>query len=163
MVADDIAIMAQFIAVFILLVKLFFVPSLISNLWYLSFTSVSVSYLVSSPSPNVHEIQICMTDQDFHLLSLSCTRVLRSEIDIPIKSEDNFKEEFHVYQETECIPGPITFPPIKEELPGRSYRRKDVVPREIARISPSGSLPGISFPILPIFTTWVTARLLIAG
>nr|CAD7417162.1 unnamed protein product [Timema poppensis] len=40
-----------------------------------------------------------------------------SEIDIPIKSEENFKEEFHDYQEPKCSPGPITFLPIKEELP----------------------------------------------
>nr|CAD7267734.1 unnamed protein product [Timema shepardi] len=43
---------------------------------------------------------------------------IKSEIDIPIKSEENFKEDdYHDYQEPECSPGPITFPPIKEELP----------------------------------------------
>nr|CAD7201839.1 unnamed protein product [Timema douglasi] len=50
-----------------------------------------------------------------------------SEIDIPIKSEEHFKEEFHDYQEPECSPGPITFPPIKEELPVKTPRKVDII------------------------------------
>nr|CAD7607096.1 unnamed protein product [Timema genevievae] len=46
---------------------------------------------------------------------------IKSEIDIPIKSEENFKEEVLDYQEPECSAGPLTFPPIKEELPVMSF------------------------------------------
>nr|CAD7434999.1 unnamed protein product [Timema monikensis] len=42
---------------------------------------------------------------------------IMSEIDLPIKSEEGFKEEFKDYQQPECWTGPITLPPIKEELP----------------------------------------------
>nr|CAD7460556.1 unnamed protein product [Timema tahoe] len=42
---------------------------------------------------------------------------IKSEIDILLKSEENFKEEVHDYQEPEYSLGPLTFPPIKEELP----------------------------------------------
>nr|CAD7403127.1 unnamed protein product [Timema cristinae] len=42
---------------------------------------------------------------------------IKSEIDLPIKSEEGFKEEFKDYQQPECWTGPITLPPIKEELP----------------------------------------------
>ncbi|CAG2061631.1 unnamed protein product [Timema podura] len=41
---------------------------------------------------------------------------IKSEIDITIKSEESFKEEVHDHQEPDCGPGPITFPPIKEDL-----------------------------------------------
>nr|CAD7199874.1 unnamed protein product [Timema douglasi] len=42
---------------------------------------------------------------------------IKSEIDLPIKSEEVFKEEFTDYQQPEYFQGSITFPPIKEELP----------------------------------------------
>nr|CAD7448171.1 unnamed protein product [Timema bartmani] len=42
---------------------------------------------------------------------------IKSEIDLPIKSEEAFKEEFKDYHQPDSWTGPITFPPIKEELP----------------------------------------------
>nr|CAD7606239.1 unnamed protein product [Timema genevievae] len=52
-----------------------------------------------------------------HTLSYEEKFEIKSEIDLPIKSEDNFKEEIIYYQQTECWPGHDTFLPIKEELP----------------------------------------------
>nr|CAD7416182.1 unnamed protein product [Timema poppensis] len=42
---------------------------------------------------------------------------IKSEIDLPIKSEDVFKEEVTDYQQPNNWTGSITIPPIKEELP----------------------------------------------
>nr|CAD7456604.1 unnamed protein product [Timema tahoe] len=42
---------------------------------------------------------------------------IKSEIDLQIKSEEAFKEEFKDYHQPDSWTGPITFPPIKEELP----------------------------------------------
>nr|CAD7461151.1 unnamed protein product [Timema tahoe] len=42
---------------------------------------------------------------------------IKSEIDLPIKSEEGFKEEIQDYQQLEYCPRLISFPPIKEELP----------------------------------------------
>nr|CAD7605123.1 unnamed protein product [Timema genevievae] len=42
---------------------------------------------------------------------------IKSEIDLQIKSEERFKEELNYYQQPECWAEPISFPPIKEELP----------------------------------------------
>nr|CAD7604457.1 unnamed protein product [Timema genevievae] len=41
---------------------------------------------------------------------------IKSEVDLQIKSEEGFKEEFNDYQQPECWPGPTSFLPIKEEL-----------------------------------------------
>nr|CAD7199875.1 unnamed protein product [Timema douglasi] len=41
---------------------------------------------------------------------------IKSEVDVQIKSEECFKEEFNDYQQPECWPGPTTLLPIKEEL-----------------------------------------------
>nr|CAD7433864.1 unnamed protein product [Timema monikensis] len=50
-----------------------------------------------------------------------------SEIDLPIKSEEGFKEEIQDYQQPEYCPRPITFPPIKEELPVKTPRKPNIV------------------------------------
>ncbi|CAG2060140.1 unnamed protein product [Timema podura] len=45
---------------------------------------------------------------------------IKFEIDLPIKSEECFKGEVNYYHQTECSSRPITFPPIKEELPSEN-------------------------------------------
>nr|CAD7203762.1 unnamed protein product [Timema douglasi] len=63
---------------------------------------------------------------------------IKSEIDLPIKSEEGFKEEIQDYQQPEYCPGPLTFPPIKEELPEKP---PPAHPTEIrASISPSSAV-----------------------
>ncbi|CAG2065827.1 unnamed protein product, partial [Timema podura] len=42
---------------------------------------------------------------------------IKSEIDLPIKSEERFKEVVQDYQQPEYCPGHLTFPPIKDEIP----------------------------------------------
>ncbi|CAG2066450.1 unnamed protein product, partial [Timema podura] len=49
---------------------------------------------------------------------------IKSEIDLPIKSEKVFEEEGNDYQEPVSSTGRITIPPIKEELPVSNFLLK---------------------------------------